>query len=129
MLHSASARSTSSSRLILMLTKTACLPIALRYVFHVLPLGGERRHHHVGQRRRAKTGLPALFRHLLIERGALFESPSQRSDHRFHLLGREFLAMLGAGGARDALVHQGAAEIVDAALQKRRDALLAKLDP
>src|SRR6266851_3071378 len=116
MLHSASARSTSSSRLIFMLTKTPVFRSPLRYAFHVLSLGGKRRHYHLGQCRRAKTRHATFARHLLIERGALFGAPPQRGDQRFHLLRREFLAVLGAGGARDALVHQRAAKIVDAAL-------------
>src|SRR6185369_9575085 len=58
-----------------------------------------------------------LFRHLPIERVALHRLAADRADQRFHVVRRKLLAVLGAGGARDALIHQRAAEIVGAGLQ------------
>ena len=52
-----------------------------------------------------------------------------RADQRLHGFGREFLAVLGAGGAADALVHQRAAEVVGARLQRVLRALRPHLHP
>src|SRR5690606_1898918 len=53
----------------------------------------------------------------------------QGANHAFHLLRRPLLPMQGAGGARDAFVHQGTAKIVGAGIQTGSDTFAAKLHP
>ena len=65
-------------------------------------------------------GRPALRRNRAVQRGPLLRHAPKRPDKLLHSLGREFLPVLGAGGAGDALVHQSAAEIVGAGLEARR---------
>src|ERR1700722_12329455 len=65
-------------------------------------------------------GGAAIFRHGPVERVALLRFAADRADQGFHGVGREFLAVLRAGGARDALVHQRAAEIVGAGIEADR---------
>src|ERR1700688_1220778 len=72
----------------------------------------ERRHDQIGKRRRIETRRAALDRDRLIQRRALLWLTKNAHNDRFHLLRREFLAVLGAGGARDAFIHQRATEIV-----------------
>ena len=64
-----------------------------------------------------------------VQRGALLRLPAKRSDDAIHLVRRHFLTVLRAGRARNALVHQRAAEIVGAGLQTSADAFDAELDP
>ena len=52
--------------------------------------------------------------HVLVGGGALAGFAGGAFDHRDHALGRSFLAVAGAGGAGDAFVHQGAAQVVAA---------------
>src|SRR3990172_7351083 len=48
----------------------------------------------------------------VVGRGALDGHPPRLADGRVELGGREALAVLGAGGARDVLLDQGAAQVV-----------------
>ena len=51
------------------------------------------------------------------------------TDQRLHRLRREFLAVLGAGGARDAFVHQRAAHVVGTGVEAHRRSLRSHLHP
>src|SRR5215472_9839178 len=73
--------------------------------------------------------MPPLSAHGLIERRPLDRLPSRRADQCLHPLWRHFLAVRGAGGARDGLVHERTAEIVDAGAQASGNALWAQLHP
>src|SRR6266446_9201223 len=60
---------------------------------------------------------PAFGGSVAIERRALARLAAEPADHLFHALGRHFLAVHGTGRTGDALVHQGAAEIIGAGLE------------
>src|SRR4051812_3582449 len=64
-----------------------------------------------------------------VERGALHERAAERLDDRpeHHVVG--FLAVARTRGTRDVLVHQGAAEVVAAGLERLTRAADARLDP
>ena len=88
-----------------------------------------RRQDHRSESRGAERRRPPFRRDGAVERGPLFRLAAKRADQVLHGLGRKLLSVLRAGGARDALVHQGAAEIVRAGLKTRRRALRPHLDP
>src|SRR6476646_4367378 len=59
----------------------------------------------------------ALGAGIAVQRGADARGAAEARDQLLHRVWRQHLAMLGAGGAGDRFVHQGAAEIVGAGLQ------------
>ncbi len=61
---------------------------------------------------------PTLGVGAAVERGALLERTPERLDDGAELRLVELLAVAGAGGARDVLVHQRAAEVVAPGLQR-----------
>src|SRR5574337_1857593 len=66
------------------------------------------------QRRR-----PPLRGYRSVQRSALFRRASKRANKFLHGLRGKFLTVIGASRARDALVHQSAAEIVGAGVETR----------
>ena len=62
---------------------------------------------------RERGGAP-LGGRVAVERRPLARRPAVRADQRLHRLRRHLLAVLGAGRARDRLVHQRPAEVVHA---------------
>ena len=64
-----------------------------------------------------------------VERRALLERPAQSARRSTELCLVELLAVARAGGPRDVLVHQGAAEIVRARLQDLAGPADPALDP
>src|SRR6266851_1210429 len=83
----------------------------------------------LGKRGGGEGGGPALGGSVAIEGGALTRLAAQRTDHGLHALGRHLLAVHGTGRTGDALVHQGAAEIVGAGREAEGGPLAAHLDP
>src|SRR5690242_4666834 len=83
-----------------------------------------RRHDHGRERRRLARSLLPVRRGQAIECVALPRHAAERPDERLHRRGWQLLAVLRAGGARDALVHERAAQIVGA----RGEAELHALD-
>ncbi len=96
----------------------------------LLPLIAPRwRVYRLDQYRSAERCGFALGGGIAVERRALARLAAQRADQRLHAFGRHLLAVHRAGGAGDALVHQGAAEIVGACREAGGGAALAHLDP
>ena len=82
-----------------------------------------------GNARRGVRGSVPFGAGIAVERGADTAGPTEFGDQRFHAVRRQLLAMLGAGGTGDRLVHQGAAEIVGAGIETILGALDAHLHP
>ena len=55
---------------------------------------------------------------ILVEGRPLVQRATQRSQHAGEVVGSDLLAVAGTRGSRDVLVHQRAAEVVDAGLQR-----------
>src|SRR2546421_1899641 len=65
----------------------------------------------------------------VVEGRALLKRPTERFDDLPEGVLVHSLSVRGTGGARDVLVHQGAAEVVGARLQHLAGAARAHLDP
>ena len=65
---------------------------------------------------------------MTVVRRALTRDPSDRADRELHLLRRHLLAVNGASGAADALVHQGASEIAGPGAQLVYDRTANRFD-
>ena len=74
----------------------------------------------VGQFGGCQTRRDALVGGVLIGCRALARDAASGLDHGGHPSRRCFLPMAGAGGAADALVHQGTAEVVAAGVEASR---------
>ena len=81
------------------------------------------------QFRRIERHRAPFLRGRPIQRVALHRHAPDRADQRLHRLGRKLLPVLRAGRARDALVHQRAAEVVGAGVQAQRRAVRPHLHP
>ena len=55
--------------------------------------------------------------HGSVERGSLFQGPTQWLHQDIEVALGDLLTVLGAGGPGDVLVHKGATQVVDASLQ------------
>src|SRR5438477_8433223 len=77
----------------------------------------------------ASAESPARGRHAPIQRRSLFERTAEWFDDRMEIVVVELLAVLGSGRARDVFVHQRAAEVVAAGLQRLACAVHAALRP
>ena len=83
----------------------------------------------LGERRCRERGGAALRRGVAVERRPLPRRPAVRADQRLHRLGRHLLPVLRPRRARDRLVHQRPAEVVDARPQRRRRRRRARASP
>ena len=88
-----------------------------------------RRVERLGERLGAERAPHLLLGRRPVGRRALARHPAGRADHGLHLLGRKLLAPLRPGRPRDRLVHQRAAEIVDAGGERLPHALGPDLHP
>ena len=77
----------------------------------------------------AKRGGAALRRGVAVERRPLPRRAAVRADQRLHRLGRHLLPVLRPRRARDRLVHQRPAEVVDARRAARRRRRRARASP
>ena len=88
-----------------------------------------RRVERLGERRGRERGGAALGGRVGVERRPLARHAAVRADQRLHRLRRHLLAVLGAGRARDRLVHQRPAEVVHARRGARRRRPRARASP